>query len=99
MKYIQSEDLLDFFKRLYTEKYSLIDYFAAKTDGNEVNLYYLFSDYHALPYHVFTQTKNLEVSSIISIFKNANWYEREIFEKFKVNFIGHPNLRPLMAAE
>ncbi|MGD6858529.1 MAG: NADH-quinone oxidoreductase subunit C/D [Enterobacteriaceae bacterium] len=36
--------------------------------------------------------KDLSLKSITSIFKNSNWYEREIWDMFGINFIGHPNL-------
>ena len=29
------------------------------------------------------------------IFENANWYEREIYEMYNINFIGHNNLKKL----
>lgn len=33
--------------------------------------------------------------SIINLFENAEPYEREIFELFGVDFVGHPRLKPL----
>jgi NADH-quinone oxidoreductase subunit C/D len=35
---------------------------------------------------------DLNVPSIISIWPNANWYEREAWDMFGVLFAGHPNL-------
>src|ERR1043165_8776054 len=34
--------------------------------------------------------------TIIPIYANANWYEREVWDMFGVVFTGHPNLRRIM---
>jgi len=36
------------------------------------------------------------VPSLVSIWKGANWYERECFEFYGIKFQGHPDLRPLL---
>lgn len=36
------------------------------------------------------------VDSVCSLWKNANWYERECHDMFGIDFEGHPNLYPLM---
>ena len=42
-----------------------------------------------------TQTDDA-VPSIVSVFAGANWYEREVFDLFGINFEGHPNMTRLM---
>ena len=37
-----------------------------------------------------------KIESISSIHKSANWYERECYDLFGINFINHPDLRRIM---
>lgn len=39
-----------------------------------------------------------EVDSITSIYRGADWHEREMAEMFGINIIGHPNLKTLLLA-
>ena len=36
------------------------------------------------------------IESITSIYKSSNWYERECYDLFGINFINHPDLRRIM---
>lgn len=40
--------------------------------------------------------KDLNIPSIVSLFPNANWYEREVWDMFGIIFNDHPNLRRLL---
>lgn len=38
-----------------------------------------------------------KVQSVTILFENANWYEREIFDMFGIEFIDHPNLKRILS--
>ena len=50
-------------------------------------------------YKVFTDVKKPDVFSTYALFSAANWMEREAFDFFGVNFVGHPNLKRILNVE
>jgi NADH-quinone oxidoreductase subunit C len=49
-----------------------------------------------LRFKVFTDIETPDVYSATSLYQSANFMERETYDFFGVNFVGHPNLRRIL---
>lgn len=47
-------------------------------------------------FKIFTSVEQPDVFSATALFASANWMERETYDFFGVNFVGHPNLRRIL---
>lgn len=43
--------------------------------------------------------ENPEIDSVVSVYRAADWYERETFDLFGIRFRNHPNLKRIMMPE
>jgi NADH-quinone oxidoreductase subunit C len=66
----------------------------------EVN-YHLFSTtkHHRWRLKVLLNEDNVHVESVTSVWRTANWHERETYDLFGVIFDGHPDLRRILLPE
>jgi len=64
-------------------------------------VYHLYSSTHNHRLRVSIPLKAAEVSvaSVVEVWDAANWFEREAWDMYGVNFEGHPDLRRLLMYE
>ncbi|MBK8947082.1 MAG: NADH-quinone oxidoreductase subunit C [Ignavibacteriae bacterium] len=66
-----------------------------KLVGRTLSVYYHLESMklnHKLNLKVSVAIENPEVESVESIWKSADWHEREAFDMFGIKFLNHPNL-------
>jgi NADH-quinone oxidoreductase subunit C len=49
-----------------------------------------------LRFKVFTSVENPDVFSATALYESANWMERETYDFYGINFVGHPNLKRIL---
>ncbi|MBK7763966.1 MAG: NADH-quinone oxidoreductase subunit C [Bacteroidetes bacterium] len=67
--------------------------------GKELAVVYMLQNIHAgirVRFKVFADIAKPDVFTATGLFETANWLEREAYDFFGVNFVGHPNLIRIM---
>lgn len=67
--------------------------------GEELAVVYHLYNFQArmrLRLKVYTSIEDTRVFTATRLFESANWMERETYDFFGVNFVGHPNLKRIL---
>ena len=90
-------------KSLHTESYEMmvdltvVDWFRKKEPRFEVVVQFLsVSKNERKTVKVFVDDEELSIPSITDIYPSANFYEREAYDMFGINFLGHPDLTRIL---
>jgi NADH-quinone oxidoreductase subunit C len=107
--YVRPERVLDIVRWLHDDSSQRYDYLSDVTAVEYRDLdvpIEVVWHLRSLPYRRFLRLKAqlpkgkpLEVASVWSIYKCADWLERECFDMFGIRFVGHPDLRRILMWE
>ncbi len=79
-----------------------VDYLNYRDAENRFGLVYLLANTctnERLTVRVYLNEPDLSVPSACGEWKGANWMEREVYEMFGIEFVGHPDLRRILLPE
>ena len=71
-------------------------------NGSETGTMEVIYHLYSIPFNqslvlkVIVPRENPEIESIATVWKTANWLEREVFDMFGITFINHPDLRRIL---
>lgn len=103
---INNEKIIEIIKFLYEDSAlqfqfltSLFGVHYPEKKGQEIEMVYLL---HNMPLNTRIRIKTYlpiqkpEINTLTTVFKTANWMERETYDFFGVIFKGHPNLKRIL---
>ena len=79
-----------------------VDYLNYRDAAHRFGLVYLLANTETnerLAVRVYLDEPDLSVPSMVPLWAGANWFEREAFDMFGIDFIGHPDLRRILMPE
>lgn len=98
---VKKEQLIEILQFLKQEGYVvLVDLTAVDFINPEIRtkvLYFLHNPTTLVRLHIYVWVKRDEaIPSITSLWDGANWFERELFDLYGVQFTGHPDLTRIL---
>lgn len=75
---------------------SSVDNFGSEPRFEVVYELYSFADNHHLRMKTTVSEDDLVVDSVESVWKTANWHEREVYDMMGIKFANHPDLRRIL---
>ncbi|RMH72735.1 MAG: NADH-quinone oxidoreductase subunit C [Gemmatimonadetes bacterium] len=101
--YVMADHLYEVCHALKTEPHFAFDYLMCLSgvdnqDGKLQAVYHLFSysHQHKVAFKVDVPLEAPNIPTVSSLWAVANWFEREIYDLFGIQFTGHPALRRLL---
>ena len=79
-----------------------VDYLHARGASDRFGLVYLLASVEAnerITIRTMLNEPDLTVKSVYSLWKGADWLEREVYDMFGIEFEGHPNMRRILLPE
>jgi NADH-quinone oxidoreductase subunit C len=97
LRYLHDDPLLSLD---HLQDLTAVDYLNKKDVRFEV-VYTLYSmKYrHAIRIRAQVPENDPKISSVVPIWEGADWHERECFDMFGIDFVGHPDLRRILMPE
>lgn len=102
---LKSEEILNVCEQLYKNPTTYFDMLSCITgidNGVEAGTMEVIYHLYSIPFNqslalkVILSRENPEVESVNSIWKSANWLEREVYDMFGIAFKNHPDLRRIL---
>lgn len=97
--YLMPDQLTEHAHNLKESGFDYISYITAVDYSTTLDLVYAVRSFEKNEENIWKvslDSSNLRVPSLAPIYKGADWHEREVYDLFGVEFIGHPNLKRIL---
>jgi NADH-quinone oxidoreductase subunit C len=102
---VGADQIVPLCQALYQDPATYFDMLTCITgidNGPQANTMEVVYNLYSIPYHhavmlrVVLTRENPKVPSLTSIWRGADWLEREVFDMYGIQFEGHPDLRRIL---
>ena len=102
---IEANDLISVARELHQNSSTYFDMLSCVTgidNGPDAQTMEVVYNLYSIPFHCSLMLKVVlprekpQVESVSSIWKSANWLEREVYDMFGIQFKNHPDLRRIL---
>ena len=97
--YLMPDQLTQHAYNLKENGFDYLSYITAVDYSTTLDLVYAVRSFEKNEENIWKvslDSSNLTVQSLAPIYKGAEWHEREVYDLFGVEFIGHPNLKRIL---